>query len=431
MTPRALEACAAFGLLPRGDDGEAARRGRAARASALRIDSGLRAGGVCVVTGASGAGKSMVLRALRERLGRRGRPAVVVGPPPSGRAVIDAVPGTVGEALRALASAGLGEAPLLARRAADLSDGQRARLGLARGFVAAQRAGTGATLVVDELGSGIDAVTRESVARGLARWARRLGVRVAAATVHEGVASVMRPDLVLRLAADGSASEGAAVARRRRGVVIERGTIHDYAALAHLHYRAGRPASVVRVLRARHGGEVIGVLVVSMPTLDGWWRELAWPGRFRCGDKSRDTARLNREVRCISRVIVDPRRRGTGVARLLVRAYLRRPLTPLTESCAAMGAWCPFFSAAGMTEYRSPPSARDARLADALAGCGLGVHALLTPRDWPPLVRKEVARWALASRVTRGVRGENLRGAAAWRAICSPRVAYAGCREEA
>lgn len=195
------------------------------------------------------------------------------------------------------------------------------------------------------------------------------------------------------------------------------GRISDYDALARHHYRAGRPATIAPSLPGRPAilavrdsrGEAVGVLVASMPTLNGAWRGLAWPGRFSTGDPRLDAARLNREVRCISRVVVDPRYRGLGLASLLVREYLDHPLTPCTEAVAAMGRACGFFERSGMIAYHMPPTRRDARLLDALAAAGVEAWALLDPSravdalHRAPWLAREVAVWANASRATRSL----------------------------
>jgi GNAT superfamily N-acetyltransferase len=130
---------------------------------------------------------------------------------------------------------------------------------------------------------------------------------------------------------------------------IEVGTRGDYGELAGFHYRAGPPATCVRVLRAVEGGRLAGVLVVSMPTMNGAWRKEAWPELFAAGlDRRELIQELNLRVRTISRVVVEPRWRGMGVARRLVRAYLDEPLSPWTEAAAAMGDVSPFFERAGM-----------------------------------------------------------------------------------
>ncbi len=193
---------------------------------------------------------------------------------------------------------------------------------------------------------------------------------------------------------------------------IEPGTLADYHALARFHYRAGRPATVVRVLRAinPHERTLAGVLVVSMPTIDGAWRNLAWPGRYdprRLGKRAA-LRRVNEELRSISRVIVEPRFRALGIARQLVRAYLDDPLSPATEAIAAMGAASPFFARAGMTEYRLPPSRADARLLDALHHAHIPIEDLADPArcEWAgPFLARELHAWASWSKPGRSGRG--------------------------
>ena len=162
-------------------------------------------------------------------------------------------------------------------------------------------------------------------------------------------------------------------------IEIVEGDQRDYRALAHLHYREARPATFCRVLTARHRAQMVGVLVVSRPTLNARWRNLLWPGQYAGPDKRANAARLNAELRCISRVIVDPRARGLGVGTSLVRAYLRAPLTRRTEAVAAMGAACGLFRAAGMREVLLPPSPRDRMLRLALRRAGIAPWELLDP----------------------------------------------------
>lgn len=189
----------------------------------------------------------------------------------------------------------------------------------------------------------------------------------------------------------------------------------DYDALAHMHYRGGPPATIARghdgkpaILSARDdAGRLAGVAVASMPTLNAPWRALAWPGVYDTGNKRLDALEVNRSLRCISRVIVDPRFRGQGVARLLVRAMLDLGLTARTEAVAAMGSVCPFFAAAGMTAYPLPPSARDARFLDALASVGhepwelLEHHAAERALQSNPWLARESRVWASGSPGTR------------------------------
>lgn len=175
---------------------------------------------------------------------------------------------------------------------------------------------------------------------------------------------------------------------------IEPGTMRDYAGLARFHYRGGRPTAVTAVYRAVHDGptvigryrgcasdtEVVGVLVVTRPPLDCALRTIATSARY-AGLGRREAARLlNREVRTIARVVIDPAWRGTGLAVRLVRYALAESETIYTEALAAMGRVHPFFERAGMTRYDRPPHPADQRLLDALAMAGIDAHLLASPR---------------------------------------------------
>lgn len=185
-------------------------------------------------------------------------------------------------------------------------------------------------------------------------------------------------------------------------LVIARGDAADYRRLSRFHYRASAPGIPWLVLAARRAsGRAVGVLVASYPALNGWWREVAWPAQF-----GRNISRLNREVRVISRVIVDPRWRGLGVAAELVRHYLRHHATAKTEAVAAMGDVSPFFARAGMVELRRGPEPRAAALATALAREGVRVERLIE-REYAaqvasrPGVMRRVRAWARAQASTR------------------------------
>lgn len=195
-------------------------------------------------------------------------------------------------------------------------------------------------------------------------------------------------------------------------IEIKHATLDEYRTLVRFHYRGGEPATrnmAGGMLRACVDGALAGVLVVSMPTLNGGWRDLAWPGRYTAGPK-RELARLiNAELRCISRVVVDPRFRARGVATALVRAYLAEPITRCTEAVAAMGAACPFFERAGMAAYRPPPSAKDQRLADALTHLDIDPTDLIVAEraaalcERHPLLVRELRVWAGSGKTDRAI----------------------------
>ncbi|MCC6229256.1 MAG: GNAT family N-acetyltransferase [Phycisphaerales bacterium] len=209
---------------------------------------------------------------------------------------------------------------------------------------------------------------------------------------------------------------------------ITQGGLDDYRALAHQHYRAAAPATIALILAARLGNALAGVLVVSMPTLNATWRDAVFPALrgMACAGRARW---INQNIRVISRVIVDPAQRGTGIATALVRAYLARPLTRHTEAIAAMARWSPFFRHAGMRELVTPACKRDARLARELRALGVVAWRLSDARLARRAVRiaavkRAIERWARASKATRGLEGPawQLAVLAAQRITAPPRV---------
>ncbi|MFI4859506.1 MAG: GNAT family N-acetyltransferase [Phycisphaerales bacterium JB063] len=201
-------------------------------------------------------------------------------------------------------------------------------------------------------------------------------------------------------------------------LVLAPGSAADYAALAEHHYRAARPATMMRVLTLRDPapgvvdrylqrepeGRPVAVLVESLASLSCKLRDLALCGRYASLPARMRGKLLNQEVRCISRVVVDPRYRGLGLAVRLVRHALASATTPYTEALAAMGAVSPFFEKAGMLAYHRQRHAHDERLLAALASAGLPVGLLNAPQarsaalaGLPPerraWVEHELGRW--------------------------------------
>jgi GNAT superfamily N-acetyltransferase len=240
---------------------------------------------------------------------------------------------------------------------------------------------------------------------------------------------------------------------------LRAGTMGDYAALAEFHYLRNRPVTATRVLvledarpgiaerfggggpdhagdrdrnraraRARgtctgsEGGRVAAVLVESYPALGCALRTAALGERFRgWGDRRVEAQLVNAEVRCISRVVVHPQWRGSGIAVRLVKHALATMTTAYTEALAAMGRVNPFFRLAGMGEYRRWPLRRDQRLIDALGSCGIEPWELASAArmgrrvESEALLRDELRRWA-----GRGLSLEEQLAMARERLLCEP-----------
>lgn len=170
---------------------------------------------------------------------------------------------------------------------------------------------------------------------------------------------------------------------------ITTGSRADYLSLKCHHYRAGNPATISRALVVRDAcltpgdrflhrhaqARAVAVLIESLPSLSCRLREQALNGRYGYLPPKPRADLLNQELRCISRVIVDPRYRGMGLAVRLVRHALKNATTRYTEALAVMGRVSPFFTRAGMTAYERPPGEVEQRALAALR------HAQIEPLD--------------------------------------------------
>lgn len=160
---------------------------------------------------------------------------------------------------------------------------------------------------------------------------------------------------------------------------IVEGKSSDYKRLACFHYRSSNigpykkifAIKPVRELRHFIGSEVVGVIVYGMAGLDVGLRNAA-TGNMLAGLDIKTRAELiNKNFRCITRVIIEPRFRGLGLGSWLVRETLAKADVPIVEALAVMGAVNGFFEKAGMKAYKGGESRRCAQMKEALGVVGI------------------------------------------------------------
>ena len=85
-------------------------------------------------------------------------------------------------------------------------------------------------------------------------------------------------------------------------LIPREGKTADYAALARFHYLPP-PATICQVLSLIDPEELapVACLVISHPTLNAWWRPLAWPHLFTTKDPRQRAHLINTNIRTISR----------------------------------------------------------------------------------------------------------------------------------
>jgi hypothetical protein len=188
------------------------------------------------------------------------------------------------------------------------------------------------------------------------------------------------------------------------------GTLDDYGRLAHYHYRDGslgplagifalKPISPLSGLSCR---DTVGVIVYTMPAAGLELRNAA-TGNFLAGlDRSTQLALINRNIRCISRVIIEPRFRGLGLAVRLVRETMPRMNVPIIEAMAVMGMVNPFFEKARMKSYAAPLHERCVELVEAFSTVGIEQSELV---DAELMQRKlDMLQWPAADFIEARIR---------------------------
>ncbi|MHC4912051.1 MAG: hypothetical protein ACYTE5_03490 [Planctomycetota bacterium] len=160
---------------------------------------------------------------------------------------------------------------------------------------------------------------------------------------------------------------------------IVRGVVEDYERLAGYHYRERKvgPFAGIFALRAkghlarRSGVKTVGIIVYRMPSMGCELRNAVTGGVFAGFDRVTGLSLVNKNVRCISRVIIEPRFRGIGLASRLVRETMSEMDVAVVEAIAEMGTVNPFFEKAGMKGYTGKLPARCARMEEAFSVVGI------------------------------------------------------------
>lgn len=161
----------------------------------------------------------------------------------------------------------------------------------------------------------------------------------------------------------------------------------DYDYLARFHYRSGNLGPYVKMYKIINKSsdfmsinEPVGLIVYTMPVPSIKLRNIATKGMFTGLESRHKTMQsVNANFRCISRVIIDPRFRGLGLARLLVAETMKLMPTPYVEALAVMGRVNPFFEKAGMKKYTAESLPRVTNMTKAFENIGISKSDLIEP----------------------------------------------------
>jgi len=170
-------------------------------------------------------------------------------------------------------------------------------------------------------------------------------------------------------------------------IQINEGKYDDYKILSKYHYRSERtgPFTNIFVLKPKQnsfpGTTTIGVIVYSMPNPCLELRNIATDNFFVGLDRKTQISLLNKSVRRISRLIIEPRFRGLGLAAYLVRKTMPLVNIPIIEASGVMCKVNPFLEKANMAAYKAPPKVSNIRMKEAFEVIGIVDSMLINPID--------------------------------------------------
>jgi len=165
---------------------------------------------------------------------------------------------------------------------------------------------------------------------------------------------------------------------------IVAGNWADYKHLACYHYRDEQPAGVKAIFSVKAGrrlhspdGKAMGVIVYTMPVPRMEQRNAATGDIFKGFDRQTQLALINRNIRCISRVIIEPRVRGIGLATRLVRETMPLMNVPIVEALGVMPLVNPFLEKAGMKAFAPRIRSEQVELIEAFSVIGIEENDLV------------------------------------------------------
>lgn len=187
-----------------------------------------------------------------------------------------------------------------------------------------------------------------------------------------------------------------------RSLELVPGDMSDYTQLAVHHYRQERPVAVKAVYALRpveplgsFGRKTAGVIVYTMPNPRVELRALATGGLFAGLDRQTELAMLNRSIRCIARVIVEPRLRGIGLATRLVRETMPAMNVPIVEALGVMPRVNPFLERAGMKVFEPRVPVEHVTLIEAFSAVHVEDDDLVSPEIVQDRLDRLTARQAV------------------------------------
>jgi ABC-type ATPase with predicted acetyltransferase domain len=338
ITPRSLVVAEAFGL---GID-------EAQRFKVLDAELKIGPKDITFITGDSGSGKSVLLRAIRADLGEEAIDLSEVAVDPE-KPLIETVGATVEESLELLSKVGLNDAFLFLRTYSQLSDGQKYRYRIAKLIESGKQ-----WWLMDEFAACLDRDTAKIIAFNLQKIARQQSKAVIAATTHSDLQEDLSPSILVHkrfgeeIQIDYYPNNPATECSLIREMKVEEGTREDWQKLCCFHYRGHKTSVVRKIFRLTRGEELCGVIVYTYPPPACYGRSLMLTRM--------SMQEINKQLSTINRVVIHPKYRTIGLGAKLIRESLPLAGTSYVELIAVMAKYSPFAEKAGMQKVAEQQS---------------------------------------------------------------------------
>jgi len=319
---------------------------------ARHVELDVEPGQIVLFVGSSGGGKSSLLREAMRQLVGGGYSAAdlddnLLSTAEDNRSLVDILSENPQQSAALLGQSGLGEAFLMLRSPRELSDGQRYR------FAIASCLASGAQIVVaDEWCAKLDRITAKVLSLSARKTSAARGTIFLVATTHEDIIGDLQPDWIVRPLGGGKVEVVRKDGPFRKTISfldqlwISQGTRTDWPYFAGWHYRGHKIGFVHKIFLLWHEAEPIGIAVYTTAALGSSTRNRAFPELAKASPRAR--ARwLNKNVWTQSRLVLDPRYRGAGLASRFNRATCQLCPVRYIESLSEMERQVPLDKAAG------------------------------------------------------------------------------------
>lgn len=165
------------------------------------------------------------------------------------------------------------------------------------------------------------------------------------------------------------------------------GQFSDYKTLSEYHYQRETPSLPEQIYKIRGNEKThdslpdpIAVIVFSMPTVNLHGRTQATKGYFRKPRTDIGKLRVvNKKIRYLSRIIVDPRFHKQGLGSWLIKDTLERQTIPIVETLTPIDYTNKMFQKLGFKLFNSPSPKWYQRFTNALTNVRVDLKSINCP----------------------------------------------------